>query len=80
MKMRKHEQEIDDSPTKEDLYYKFHMLTAELFREEDSRAERHYFLPGEELFTLRSRVVRRIALFEASGPAFTEANKADVGL
>lgn len=77
-RMRKHEQTIDDAATKDELYRMFYHLTSDMFR--DKGVKRRYRLPEEELFTLRSRVVRRLALFDACGAAFTEAKTADVGL
>lgn len=75
-----HEQTVDDASTKESLYRMYAQLGEVLFNEECRGRCGPFSGTFDDLFTLRNRVIRRIALFDACGAAIHEAKSADVDI
>jgi len=71
---------IDDAATKDALYRMFHQLDEAMFNEDARGRSGPFYGSFDELFTHRSRVIRRLALFDSLAPAMEEAKKADVYL
>lgn len=72
------EQRVDDAATKEALHFMYHQLTR--LMDGKGKKEDGIAFQGslDELFTLRDRVVFRLAVFDLYGKALKEAQTADV--
>ncbi|KAK3619237.1 hypothetical protein LTR56_024157 [Elasticomyces elasticus] len=71
------EEKIDDAATKDLLYRQFADIDSIMVTEDEkSRSCGDFHGTFNELWLLRSRVVDRIAIFDASGKAFQEARQA----
>lgn len=71
------EQKVDDASTKETLHLMYHQLTR-LMDGQGKRDGIAFEGTADELFTLRDRVVFRLAVFDMYGKALKEAQTADV--
>ncbi|KAK5703326.1 hypothetical protein LTR17_022235 [Elasticomyces elasticus] len=71
------EEKIDDAATKDALYRQFADIDSMMVTDDGkSRSCGDFHGTFNELWLLRSRVVHRIAIFDASGKAFQEARQA----
>lgn len=76
------EQKIDDAPTRDTLHGMYHQLDRAMNTMEISSSVRckagEFIGTFDELFALRDRVLRRLAVFDLCGKALAEAKAADV--
>ena len=76
-KKASYEQTIDDAHTRDDLYKMYKQLESDIW--EGTRISQ-FEGTNDELFTLKDRVLCRLALFDLYGAALKEAQTADVDL
>ncbi|KAK4547496.1 hypothetical protein LTR36_001153 [Oleoguttula mirabilis] len=72
----KHEQTIDDAPTKDALYSLFKSIEKILISDGQRRRSGPFEGDFDELMQLRDRIIYRLSLFDAYGAAFHEAKRA----
>ncbi|KAK5123114.1 hypothetical protein LTR85_003312 [Meristemomyces frigidus] len=72
----KHEQIIDNAPTKDALYSLFKTLEGNLHSDGQRRRAGPFEGDFDELLQLRDRIIYRLSIFDAYGMAFKEAQKA----